>query len=166
MRAFTGAVEATIAHKGVKSTQVTIASFLDATPSITVKNNDMAQSANGNRIQIHGTNFGTTQKHISVALVPAVKNEVVHCSDTVMWIDIEDTSSLATGALNALVTKATPGEMALTSVSTQVATVVAAILVPTLDVSTVQFASSETSLTLTVATSGLQIATFRYTYSL
>ena len=149
-----GALFAIATVKGTPSAEVQIATVTQSQPSITSSTKNVARSRAGNRIEVAGSRFGTNTKKLSVSTTPAVAVTVWACTDTSLILDLADSSTLALGALLAVVTHSSAGS----SGSVQIGTISAAIATPgvTPDLSSID--GSATAITLSGMNFGSSVA--------
>ena len=146
-----GALQATVIIKGVAASTVAVATVTAATPSITSSTDGMAQSHSGNRLTFSGSNFGTDSSRLVTTITGVSIVEVVFRSDTMIWVETSDTSTLALGALTASVSHDLYGAY---GGLIQVGTVVSAISVPTIVGQTTTLLSNATTLTFDTTNAG------------
>lgn len=103
-----GSVYAVVSLKGVASNASTIGNFRDA--SIVLKNSNLAVARNshGNRIELHGSGFGGDPTQVSVTTTPTLQSQSIHvCQDTLLIIDVADTTAVSGTVLSASVQRST-----------------------------------------------------------
>ena len=137
-----GTLSAVVAVKGVKSASTTVATVVAVMPTVTAATFKVARSSGGNLVEIVGTQFRTDRSAISVVFIPELPDaKVVACTDTRMVVSVGDTSAVALGSLEAVVTHSTYGSSHFGG-AVQVGTVEAAITTPFVQPSSALFPSS------------------------
>ena len=140
-----GAVNVMVTVKTIKSAVVQVGTVVDMVPVVTAASFALKASGSGNRMEVAGTNFGTDPRQLTISTTPMMTTSIVSCTDTTITLDIEDTSVVPAGDVTAQVNHAVYGSSAAVIVG---AFTSGTITIPAISLSSSDFASSQTSLTI------------------
>jgi len=105
-----GAFRVLITHVGVKSNVTVVGHFQTSNISLYSNDFNIARSTKGNRIELRGYGFGTDPSQVFISMSPSVGITSIHsCQDTLIVVDLADTSAIVGASLSAAVQRVTTG---------------------------------------------------------